>query len=374
MKLNSKVILSFALLALSISCSQQVEKNKLRGQYEAYDPKSGDAQGAVVQLAGVVTELEDVDNKEKKVGLSVGSDEVVVLETGDKKTFTEGDLVQVKAVLVGKLGSKIRIFKPLEFLKKCGSEKKDQCFKTPFFSMPVVFKGVLKKIEKEQSEPILTLINDDKVVQVLDPKSILADKKEGDEIAVGGYFKSKISQGVSLKSLVVRKLIEADKEVENTIKELSGKFVKTYKKGPHFLTDEGKLIALSGEYDDEIFFGEDAKAKIKFVKKGLKGRIPFDRLLSDFLDKFSKVNNYIFKKRMSLIKVNPQLTRAYVQSVDYVSCNEENPCSQDKVALLGYHLTGEKDILFLGFDSKKEMDLSAVEEEGAEKEAKNLLS
>ena len=96
--------------------------------------------------------------------------------------------------------------------------------------MPVVFKGVLKKIEKEQSEPILTLINDDKVVQVLDPKSILADKKEGDEIAVGGYFKSKISQGVSLKSLVVRKLIEADKEVENTIKELSGKFVKTYKK------------------------------------------------------------------------------------------------------------------------------------------------
>ena len=65
MKLNSKVIVSFALLALSISCSQQVEKNKLRGQYEAYDPKSGDAQGAVVQLAGVVTELEDVDNKEK---------------------------------------------------------------------------------------------------------------------------------------------------------------------------------------------------------------------------------------------------------------------------------------------------------------------
>ena len=76
MKLNSKVIVSFALLALSISCSQQVEKNKLRGQYEAYDPKSGDAQGAVVQLAGVVTELEDVDNKEKKVGLSVSSDEV----------------------------------------------------------------------------------------------------------------------------------------------------------------------------------------------------------------------------------------------------------------------------------------------------------
>ena len=58
----------------------------------------------------MVTELEDVDNKEKKVGLSVSSDEVIVLETDDKKTFTEGDLVQVKAVLVGKLASKIKNF------------------------------------------------------------------------------------------------------------------------------------------------------------------------------------------------------------------------------------------------------------------------
>ena len=49
---------------------------------------------------------------------------MIVLETDDKKTFTEGDLVQVKAVLVGKLASKIRIFKPLEFLKNAALKRK----------------------------------------------------------------------------------------------------------------------------------------------------------------------------------------------------------------------------------------------------------
>ena len=51
--------------------------------------------------------------------------------------------------------------------------------------------------------------------------------------------------------------------------------MKTYKKGPHFLTDEKhrfQVVMMRSSL-------EDAKARIKFVKKGLKGRIRFDRLL-----------------------------------------------------------------------------------------------
>ena len=109
---------------------------------------------------------------------------------------------------------------------------------------PAVLKGVLHKIPTESDKEILTLVKDDKVLQLADVDDLLEDKKEGDEIAVAGYFKSKFSSKLIFKTLVVKKLIEAESEPVEVVKELEGRFVKAYSKDPIFLTDEGKIIKL----------------------------------------------------------------------------------------------------------------------------------
>ena len=58
---------------------------------------------ALVQLTGTVTEVEDVDSKEKKLGLSLDGEEIVVLKTDDSKAYVKGELLKVKAKLIDKL-------------------------------------------------------------------------------------------------------------------------------------------------------------------------------------------------------------------------------------------------------------------------------
>ena len=85
---------------------------------------------------------------------------------------------------------------------------------------------------------------------------------------------------------------------------------------------------------------EKMKAKIKFVK--VSGTYSFDRLLSDFLDKFSK-QSYFQEGMSSTRQTIPELCAV----CRLRSCNEENPCSQDKVTIR-LPPDGRKDILFLG--------------------------
>ena len=63
---------------------------------------------------------------------------------------------------------------------------------------------------------------------------------------------------------MVKKLIDAESEPVEAVKELEGRFVKAYSKDPVFLTDEGKIIKLA-KYDGKLFLGENARVKLKFV-------------------------------------------------------------------------------------------------------------
>ena len=235
MKALNFILVNTAALVLSISCSGVVETDNTFEDAQVIESSSGDAR-ALVQLPGTVTEVEDVDSKEKKLGLSLDGEEIVVLKTDDSKAYVKGELLEVKAKLIDKLANNIRVFKPIEVLKQCLSKDKKPCFKPPFMTYPAVLKGVLHKIPTESDKEILTLVKDDKVLQLADVDDLLEDKKEGDEIAVAGYFKSKFSSKLIFKTLVVKKLIEAESEPVEVVKELEGRFVKAYSKDPIFLT------------------------------------------------------------------------------------------------------------------------------------------
>jgi hypothetical protein len=372
MRVLNFILANAVALFLTISCSQVVENEKIQTGSESSVSNSGDMQGALVQLTGTVTEVEDVETKEKKIGLSINGEEVVILKIDDPKLYVKGELVKIKATLVEKLSNDIRVFKPIELLKQCLSEENKSCFKPPFLIYPVVLKGVLHKIETDSDKPILTLIKEDKVLQLSDVDALLEDNKEGDEIAVAGYFKSKFSDKLLFKTLVVKKLITDEDKPSPVVKELDGRFVKTHDENPVFLTDEGKIIKLA-KYDGTIFLGEKASVKIKFVKTPMDVKEKVSDLLGDFLSDFSILNKLKLNKKMSLISMDPKVVLGYVQSVNYENCSEEQECSQDKVALLGYHLEGDKDILFVSDDYKVELELSVDDEGSAEVNLTNKL-
>jgi hypothetical protein len=199
-----------------------------------------------------------------------------------------------------------------------------------------------------------------------DVDDLLEDKKEGDEVAVAGYFKTKFSSKVLFKTLVVKKLIELDdSKPSEVVKELEGRFVNTYSKDPIFLTNEGNIIKLA-KYDGTLFLGEKASVKLKFVKVPMDVKKEVNDLVGDFLGKFSIFNKIKLNKNLALLPWKPQVVLAHIESLEYENCNEENQCSEDKVPLLGYHYKGDKDILFVGPDYKLELDLTADKEYSAE--------
>ncbi len=362
MKALNFILANTAALVLSISCSGVVETDKTFEDSQVIESSSGDMQGALVQLTGTVTEVEDVESKEKKIGLSIDGEEIVVLEIDDPKLYVKGELVKVKATLVDKLANNIRVFKPIELLKQCLSKDNKTCFEAPLMAYPAVLKGVLHKIQTESDKEILTLIKDDKVLQLADVDDLLEDKKEGDEVAVAGYFKTKFSSKVLFKTLVVKKLIESDdSKPSEVVKELEGQFVNTYSKDPIFLTNEGKMIKLA-KYNGTLFLGEKASVKLKFVKVPMDVKKEVNELLGDFLGKFSIFNKIKLNKNLALLPWKPQVVLAHIEALEYENCNEEKLCSEDKVALLGYHYKADKDILFVGPDYKVELDLNADKE------------
>ena len=370
MKALNFILVNTAALVLSISCSGVVETDNTFEDAQVIESSSGDMQGALVQLTGTVTEVEDVDSKEKKLGLSLDGEEIVVLKTDDPKAYVKGELLKVKAKLIDKLANNIRVFKPIEVLKQCLSKDKKPCFKPPFMAYPVVLKGVLHKIQTESDKEILTLVKDDKVLQLADVDDLLEDKKEGDEIAVAGYFKSKFSSKVIFKTLVVKKLIEAEGEPVEVVKELEGRFVKAYSKSPVFLTDAGKIIKLA-KYDGKLFLGENARVKLKFVKVPMDVKKKVTDLMGDFLGKFSIFNKMKLNKKLALVPFKPTVVVAHIESVEYENCSEESQCSEEKIALLGYYYKADKDILFVGPDYKVELELAADKEYSAEADVKS---
>ena len=132
MKALNFILVNTAALVLSISCSGVVETDNTFEDAQVIESSSGDMQGALVQLTGTVTEVEDVDSKEKKLGLSLDGEEIVVLKTDDSKAYVKGELLKVKAKLIDKLANNIRVFKPIEVLKQCLSKDKKPCFKPPW--------------------------------------------------------------------------------------------------------------------------------------------------------------------------------------------------------------------------------------------------
>ena len=96
-------------------------------------------------------------------------------------------------------------------------------------------------------------------------------------------------------------------------------------------------------------------------------------LVGDFLGKFSIFNKIKVNKKLALVPFKPKVVVAHIESVEYENCSEENQCSEEKVALLGYYYKADKDILFVGPDYKVELELAADKEYSAEADVNSKL-
>ena len=354
MKFFGNLLISLAVFSYLGACAEVVETEKFSNGSELSE-QSGDAQGALVSLTGTVTELEDLESGKKLLGLSVNDEEVVALEVNNPKLYIKGELVQIEAKLVKRLANKLRVFKALTMKTICKeSEESKACFKPMFGKLPVKMTGVLHKINSSEKE-ILTIVSEDRVVQISDEEGLLSDKEEGEEVAVAGYFKTKFAKDFIHKVLVVKKVLdELPEKVSKTVK---GKLAYGFRDKLVFLTDEGfPIVVAKGK--EELFLGEEAEATIAYKTVPVSTPSRLGDLFSGIfgmLKQTEKVDVGFGLK--GLPALNKKV--AYIESIKYLSCDEE--CNSKKLAMIGYFYA-EEDILFVNKDKKLKLEFSSAED------------
>ena len=208
--------------------------------------------------------------------------------------------------------------------------------------------GVLHKINSDDKE-ILTLVNEDKVIQLSDLSGLLSDKAEGEELVVAGYFKSKFGKGFVHKVLVVKKVF--DDLPEKVSKTVKGKITYGFTNKLVFLTDEGFPIVLE-KSDAPIFFGEDAEATIAYKRVPVADKGRLGDLFGNMLDLLKRTEGLDLS--FNLIGMRPLEKKvAYIESIKYLSCDED--CDKEKLAFLGYFYEKD-DVLFVNKDKKMKLD------------------